>query len=139
MGGIIQLKYLLDTHIWIWSVSKPEKLSKQVFSILKDKSNELYISSISIWEFLVLLEKSRISIEDSVENWLNSAIGDANIEEIPIDREIVIESRRLTLPHQDPADRFIAATAWVHSLTLITSDEKLASSNEISILDNRVR
>jgi len=133
------LKYLLDTHIWIWSVSKPEKLSKQVFSILKDKSNELYISSISIWEFLVLLEKSRISIEDSVENWLNSAIGDANIEEIPIDREIVIESRRLTLPHQDPADRFIAATAWVHSLTLITSDEKLASSNEISILDNRVR
>lgn len=133
------MKYLLDTHIWIWSVSKPEKLSKQVFSILKDKSNELYISSISIWEFLVLLEKSRISIEDSVENWLNSAIGDANIEEIPIDREIVIESRRLTLPHQDPADRFIAATAWVHSLTLITSDEKLASSNEISILDNRVR
>ncbi|MDQ1354672.1 MAG: hypothetical protein QG657_4981 [Acidobacteriota bacterium] len=138
MGGTIQLKYLLDTHIWLWSVSQPEKLSGKVRSILKDSSNELFISSISVWEFLVLLEKKRISIDNPLDDWLNSAILEANIIEIPIDREIAIESRRLNLPHQDPADRFIAATASIHSLTLITSDDKLAGSKELSILDNRI-
>jgi PIN domain nuclease of toxin-antitoxin system len=138
MGGIIHLKYLLDTHIWIWSVSQPEKLSRKVDSILKDSSNELYISSISVWEFLVLLEKKRITIDNALEDWLNSAIFKTNIIEIPIDSEIAIESRRLMLPHQDPADRFIAATASIHSLTLITSDEKLASSKELSIQVNRL-
>ena len=53
------MKYLLDTHIWIWSVSQPEMLSREVKSILNDNSNELYISSISVWEFLVLLEKKK--------------------------------------------------------------------------------
>jgi PIN domain nuclease of toxin-antitoxin system len=138
MGGTFQLKYLLDTHIWIWSVSQPEKLSRKVRSILKDSSNELFISSISVWEFLVLLEKKRILIANSLEDWLNIAILEANIIEIPIDREIAIESRRLKLPQQDPADRFIAATASIHSLTLITSDDKLAGSKELSTLDNRV-
>jgi PIN domain nuclease of toxin-antitoxin system len=108
MGGTFQLKYLLDTHIWIWSVSQPEKLSRKVRSILKDSSNELFISSISVWEFLVLLEKKRISIANSLEDWLNIAILEANIIEIPIDREIAIESRRLKLPQQDPADRQIS-------------------------------
>jgi PIN domain nuclease of toxin-antitoxin system len=48
------VKYLLDTHIWIWSVSKPEKLSEEVKNLLNDDSNELFISSISFWEFMVL-------------------------------------------------------------------------------------
>jgi PIN domain nuclease of toxin-antitoxin system len=44
------VKYLLDTHIWIWSVSKPEKLSDEVKDILGNDSNEFFISSISFWE-----------------------------------------------------------------------------------------
>ena len=58
------MKYLLDTHIWIWSVSNPKKLSKEVKEILKNKSHELFISSISFWEFMVLLEKGRITISN---------------------------------------------------------------------------
>lgn len=83
-------------------------------------------------------KKKRITINNSLEEWLNIAIFKTNIEEIPIDIDIAIESRRLTLPHQDPADRFIAATASVHSLTLITSDEKLINSKEIAIQANHL-
>lgn len=132
------MRYLIDTHIWIWSVLETEKLSKKVASILLDSSNELFISSISVWEFLMLLEKKRISIDNSVEDFLNRAIYKTPLKEIPINSEIAIESRRLLLPHQDPADRFIAATASVYSLTLITSDQKLASSKELSIQYNHL-
>ncbi len=130
------MKYLLDTHIWIWSVSKPEKLSEEVKNILNDDSNELFISSISFWEFMVLLEKGRISISKPPDEWVRDAITDPNIKEIAIDKVIAIKSREIDLPHQDPADRFIAATAFTHQLTLITSDSKLAESEEISILFN---
>ena len=130
------MKYLLDTHIWIWSVSQPEKLSEKVKNILDDDTNELFISSISFWEFLILLEKGRITITKPTNEWLRDAIRDPNIKEIAVDKTIAIKSREIDLPHQDPADRFIAASAFTHQLTLITSDSKLAKSRKISILFN---
>lgn len=130
------MKYLLDTHIWIWSVSKPEKLSKKVRDILQNPANELFVSSISIWEFLILLEKQRISIDIPFEEWLDNALDRSNIKEIPLDKNIAIQSRKIALPHQDPADRFIAATAQINQLKLITSDTKLSNSKEISIVFN---
>ena len=131
------MKYLLDTHIWIWSVSKPKKLSKEIKKILKNKSHEFFISSISFWEFIVLVEKGRITIRKPLDKWLKDALNKSNIKEIPIDKKIAIQSRKITLPHQDPADRFIAATAVVHKLSLITSDSKLAQSGEMSIIFNQ--
>lgn len=132
------MKYLLDTHIWIWSVSKPEKLSDKIKNILGNDSNEFFISSISFWEFIVLVEKGRITISKPVDEWIREAIIDPNIKEIPIDKKIALKSREINLPHQDPADRFIAATAFIHQMTLITSDRKLEESEEISILSNRI-
>jgi len=136
MGGIVTLKYLLDTHIWIWGVSNPAKLSREVKDVLDNSSNEFFISSISIWEFLILVEKERITITEPLDDWLNTALLKSNINEIPVDKEIAIHSRKITLPHQDPADRFIAATALTHQLTLVTSDGKLSECREISVLYN---
>ncbi len=132
------MKYLLDTHIWIWSVSKVEKLSGKVSRILKNTANEFFLSSISIWEFMILLEKKRIAIDIPFEEWLHIAIDMANIKEIPIDGEIAVESRKIDLPHRDPADRFIAASALVNQLKLITSDRNLSRSREISVIFNKV-
>jgi PIN domain nuclease of toxin-antitoxin system len=131
------LKYLLDTHIWIWGVSNPGKLSQEVSDILAYPSNEFFISSISVWEFLMLVEKERITITEPLDDWLNTAINKANISEIPIDKEIAIQSRKIILPHQDPADRFIAATALINELKLVTSDSKLSQCQEISVLYNK--
>ena len=132
------MKYLLDTHIWIWSVSASKKLSREIKDILKDDSNELFISSISVWEFLILVEKGRISISKSMDEWLEEAMFQSKIQEIPVDTEIARQSREIALPHQDPADRFIAGTAKVGQLTLITSDGKLSQCDDISIVFNKI-
>jgi PIN domain nuclease of toxin-antitoxin system len=132
------VKYLLDTHIWIWSVSNPKKLSQEVKDILKNKSNDLFVSSISFWELIVLLEKGRITISTPLDKWLKRAINKPKIKEMPIDSRIAIQSRKITLPHQDPADRFIAATASIHQLSLITSDGKLSQSQGLTIIFNKI-
>jgi len=132
------VKYLLDTHIWIWSVSNPDKLSKKIKDILEDDMNECYISSISVWEFLVLLDKGRIVLTRPVEEWLDIALFKSNIMDIPIDTEIAIASRKINLSHQDPADRFIAATALVNKMRLITSDTRLSAQAEVPIVFNQL-
>lgn len=62
------MKILLDTHIWLWYLQGNKKLSSELQEIITDKNNDLCLSPISIWETLMLVEKNRIVINQSVEN-----------------------------------------------------------------------
>jgi PIN domain nuclease of toxin-antitoxin system len=124
------VKVLLDTHIWLWSHLEPERLSKKVRTILLAPESELWLSSISVWEFLLLAEKRPV-------DWLNRAWSRAPIREAPLNREIMIGSRSVRLPHEDPADRFIVATAQLLDLTLITADDKLLRGRGFRTLANQ--
>jgi PIN domain nuclease of toxin-antitoxin system len=131
------VRLLLDTHIWIWSVAAPERLSRKVTSALTSPKAELWLSPISVWEVLILVEKGRIELDRPGERWVQDALSAAPLRDAPITREVAIESRRLRLGHQDPADRFIAATARVYDLTLVTADKGLASAPGLAVLANR--
>ncbi len=65
MGSAIVMKYLLDTHIWLWSLLEPENLRGAVVQVLEDEENELFISPITVWETLVLAEKGCIELAPS--------------------------------------------------------------------------
>ncbi len=127
------MKLLLDTHVWIWALSAPENLDKRTTAALADKNNELWLSPISVWEFLTLTRKGRLSISGDAFQWLDEAMARAPLREAPLTREIAIESQRLGLPHWDPADRFIAATARCLDLVLVTADSKLKGSRQLPI------
>ncbi|OQY44220.1 MAG: PIN domain nuclease [Candidatus Parabeggiatoa sp. nov. 2] len=128
------MKFLLDTHIWLWSLLEPAKLEQKVIEVLENPQHELFISPISIWETLILAQKQRIILNPSAQEWIQEALKRSPVQEIPLSNAIAIKSRLIVLPHQDPADRFIAATAWEHDMTLITVDEHLIKSTQIRIL-----
>jgi PIN domain nuclease of toxin-antitoxin system len=128
------MKYLLDTHIWLWSLLEPDKLDANVVKVLENKDNELFISPITIWETLILAEKKRIELLPSPNEWIAEALKRSPVKETQLSHSIVIKSRCIELPHKDPADRFIAATAWENDFVLITADEKLKESKQIKIL-----
>ena len=120
------MKLLLDTHIWIWSVASPGRLSKKVAAALSSRTNELWLSSVSVWELLILSEKGNLKLDRPVTAWVQAALAAPGfLRDAPLTREIAIASRNISLSHQDPADRFIAATAVVNGLTLVTADERL--------------
>lgn len=132
------MKLLLDTHIWIWSLQAPEKLSERVRAALASPENEKWLSPISTWEFLLLVEKGRLeSVADNPFHWLERVLTAAPIHEAQISHAIAMEAMRLDLPQRDPADRFIAATAKVLELTLVTADERLMKSRQWKVLPNR--
>jgi PIN domain nuclease of toxin-antitoxin system len=119
------VRLLLDTHIWIWSHVEPERLSPPVIAALEDPDNELWLSPISVWEFLLLVDRERIVLRDDPDEWLETAWSRSPMHDAALTREVARRSRTIKLAHQDPADRFIAATAAVYDLTLVTDDVQL--------------
>ena len=129
------MKLLLDTHIWIWSVAEPKHLSRRVLHELKDPNNDLWLSPVSTWEVLLLHAKGRIRLHGNARDWVTDA--STHMREAPLTHEIVAFAQELPLPHQDPADRFLAATAGVLGLTLVTADHRLLGLGNIATLANR--
>ena len=129
------MKLLLDTHIWLWSVVRPEQLSGRVHRELADARNELWLSPVSTWEALLLHAKGRIRLASNLRDWMGAA--SAHFREAPLTHEIVLLAQELPLEHGDPADRFLAATASILGLTLVTADHRLLGLGTISSLANR--
>lgn len=119
------MKLLLDTHIWLWYLLKNPKLSTNLQNAIADPSNELWLSPISIWEAIILAEKNRISLQPDINTWFDLSLKKLETLEAPLNHDIAILSRQIELPHQDPADRFIAATAIYYDLHLATVDTNL--------------
>jgi PIN domain nuclease of toxin-antitoxin system len=130
---------LLDTHIWVWSLTKPESLRPVVSQALAAEGNELWLSPVSIWEFLLLAERRRVDVEHgrSASEWVSRAFERAALRDAPVSREVALRSREVILEHEDPADRLLAATASVYELTLVTADERLLRGSGFQTLANR--
>lgn len=131
------MKLLLDTHIWFWSLAEPSRLSRRVARELGDPENEVWLSPISVWELIVLAEKGQVRLDSEPAAWVREALRRVSLKQAPLSYEIAIESWSVELPHQDPADRFLAATARIYDLTLVTQDERLLGARGISSLANK--
>ena len=128
------MRLLLDTHIWLWSLSEPRRVGRGVLVHLKNQDNELWLSPMSTYEALTLYYKGRFEIDGDLSEWLARAT--AGTREAPLTHEIALVARQLSM-HQDPADRILAATAEVLDLTLVTADERLLGLGTIRTLANR--
>ena len=102
------MKFLLDTHIWIWSAVEPDRLKANVVRALDDENNELWLSPISIWELSVLVKKQRIELDEELEVWVKKALSHAKFREAPVTNDVVFEVSRLRFSHRDPADAIAA-------------------------------
>jgi PIN domain nuclease of toxin-antitoxin system len=123
------MRILLDTHIWIWYQEGNERLSSSLRKLIESDENLLYLSPISIWETLILGEKKRVLLEPTPEDWVRDSLAQLEVIEVPLSYEVMFLSRQLDLVHQDPADRFIAATAVYYDLVLATVDKNLTSAS----------
>jgi len=131
------MKLLLDTHIWIWSDVEAHKLSSDVARELGSPENERYLSAVSVWEAILLLEKKRIRPIGDFGEWFEKSKLDLGLIEVPLNWEIAHEVRYTILGYRDPADRFLLATAKVYDLTLVTADDRLMNVPGLRVLANR--
>jgi PIN domain nuclease of toxin-antitoxin system len=130
------VKLLLDTHIWIWNELEPWKLTSEIHRQLASPQNELFLSPVSVWELMLLVERNRIRINADFAEWVDASFADLQIQEAPLTFAVVHELRFTRLAHNDPGDRFIVATARVYDLTLVTADGELLKLSDLAMLPN---
>ena len=131
------MNLLLDTHIWLWSLLDPDRLTARVTAALTAEDTRLWLSPLSIWEALLLIERNRLIVDGPADAWVREALERAPIEEAPVTREVAFASRALKTRHRDPVDRFLVASAQVFDLTLVTADAHLMALKGVRILRGR--
>jgi PIN domain nuclease of toxin-antitoxin system len=126
--GILQVKYLLDTHVWIWWNMNPAQLSRKVKNLIADsgKYDELLLSAISPWELCKLIEKKRLAIACDPEEWIKIALDMPKLRLVPLTPVIAYKSTALPgVFHDDPADQIIVATGREENAVVISKDERI--------------
>jgi PIN domain nuclease of toxin-antitoxin system len=117
------MKYMLDTHTFIWWHENPTLLSAKVLSICEDFNNQLILSMVSIWEIQIKLQLNKLKLEHSLTEMVKIQRKNG-IEILPIKFEHILRLDNLPLHHKDPFDRLLIAQANIEQLTLLTKDEK---------------
>jgi PIN domain nuclease of toxin-antitoxin system len=137
--GRHQVNLLLDTHIWLWSLLEPERLARPVATALADPATRRWLSPLSVWEALLLIERGRLVVDMPPEAWLREALSLSPMEEAPVTTEVAFASRALATRHRDPVDRFLVATAQVFDLTLVTADSEIHRVGGVRLMKNHAR
>ena len=122
--------YLLDTHIFLWWLSDANRLSKEVFDIISDSSNQIYVSSASIWEIAIKESIGKIEIDAN----LDTIIEECGFLELKISTKCANAVKSLPPIHKDPFDRMLIAQAKQWTLTLITIDQFIVKYRDIKVL-----
>lgn len=126
---------VLDTHIWIWWVHGDSQLTQEYHEYIQERELQgLGVSAISCWELAKLVERGRLVLPCSVDDWLDQALAYPGMRLLELTPQICVESTQLPGNfHRDPADQIIVATARVYNCPLVTMDEKIRSYPHIQI------
>lgn len=134
--GSLAVNLLLDTHILLWIGLNPQKLTANQIAALDSPNTQVWLSPISAWECLILAERGRLALRPDPVSWWKEAFKGVHAREAALTQEVAFASRSVGLPHQDPADRFLAGTAAVYDLQLVTQDQNLLKGTGFPLFCN---
>lgn len=127
----------IDTHILIWWITDPKKLSPKATKIINTEKHKglILVSSISVWEIYLLIKKNRLKLNIKTQDWFKEVESLPFVQFIPVSNSLAARSVNLTGDfHSDPADRMIVATAQEKGTVLITSDERIRKYQHVETI-----
>ena len=131
------MNLLFDTHIWLWIHREPEKLTSEVQAAIASDETQRWLSPVSIWELVMLIEKKRVTLHDHLHSWIAKSREELDLQEASFSWKVAEELPFTQLTHHDPADRLLVATARAYGFTFVTADERLMNVPDLQVLANR--
>jgi PIN domain nuclease of toxin-antitoxin system len=116
-----RLRLLLDTHVMLWAIADPGRLSSQARSVIASEENEVFVSVVSPWEIAIKKSRNRIETPDDLDEGLKSS----QFKLLPVLLRHTKAIESMPHHHRDPFDRMLIAQAIVDGLILVTADRKL--------------
>lgn len=119
------MRYLLDTHIFLWFISGDERLSLSMQHVIRDPLNDVFLSVISLWETIVKYQLGKLPLPQPPESYLARQRDRHQILSLSLDEASVSRLAMLPMIHRDPFDRMLICQAIEHGLTILTIDEAI--------------
>ncbi len=120
------MKFLLDTHTFLWFVNDNPRLSDQLKDLIEDENNATYLSLASLWEMSIKYSLGKLSLSASYEEFVEEEVVKTNLNLLNIKLAHLNVLATLPLHHRDPFDRLIIAQSIAEELPIITVDPALA-------------
>ena len=120
------MRILLDTHIFLWLQTEPERLGKQL-PLVEDQRNELLLSAASSWEIAIKYALGRLPLPESPERYVPERMRALNARGLPIEHTHALAVAALPSLHGDPFDRLLIAQAGLLDLSILTADATVAA------------
>lgn len=117
------MRLLLDTHVWLWMLSAPERLNAATQSALADSATELWLSVASAWEVAIKHARGKLPLPDPVGDLVALSSERFGMNVLPIRLPHALTAAELPPHHNDPFDRLLIAQAQLESMTLVTADK----------------
>jgi len=121
------VSYLLDTHVWLWMLTAPDRLGVAATQIMSDSTSRLLLSAASTWEIAIKYAAGRLNLPQPPGDYLLEWMRRSNVQGLAISHTHALAVASLRPHHRDPFDRMIAAQAKVESVPLITADRVFAA------------
>jgi len=120
------VRLLLDTHVWLWMLSEPERLNAATQSALTDSATELWLSVASAWEVAIKHARGKLPLQDPVGELVALSGERFGMSVLPIRLPHALTAAELPPHHNDPFDRLLVAQAQFEGMVLVTADEIVA-------------
>lgn len=116
------MRLLLDTHAFLWYITDDPRLPITAAEAIREESNEIFLSVVSVWEALVKHQLGKLSLPSPADDYLRHRREEHAIISLPFDEPSLSYLLRLPLHHRDPFDRMLICQALQHDLKVVTSD-----------------
>ncbi len=116
------MRILLDTCTFLWLITDDEALSTSARELFQDPVNDVYLSTVSVWEMAVKWSIGKLRLPRSPERFIPNQREEHGIATLPIEEGAVLYLHKLSRLHRDPFDRMLVCQALHHQLTLLTPD-----------------
>ena len=121
------MRYLLDTHCFLWWLASPERLSAEAVAIIGDRDNDILVSVASSWEIAIKYALGKLPLPTPPEEYIPSRLQRCGFGTLHIEHAHALRVATLPLHHRDPFDRMLVAQAQVDGLPIITVDRRFAA------------
>ncbi|HYC60230.1 MAG TPA: type II toxin-antitoxin system VapC family toxin [Thermoanaerobaculia bacterium] len=119
------MRFLLDTHAFLWAVSAPDRLRHSGFELIVDSANTVVFSAISALEIAIKVSAGKLKLPEHASDYVNSRVDALSMDVLPVYVSHALQVASLPVYHSDPFDRLLVAQCQIEKLPLMTADAAL--------------
>lgn len=117
---------LLDTHIWLWMQTEPDRLRDSTRELVEDATNELLLSAASAWEIAIKYRLGKLPLPEAPTTYVPDRMRRSGTVPLPVEPAHALRTAELPDHHKDPFDRILVAQAQLLGVPILSADEQLS-------------